>query len=278
MQKGQIVIGVGALILVFTLYFLGKTVQKKEQLSTPTLENFSFDQYEQLQLSKLSSEQQKELLALKAQIKSIKLSDTTALKALYLKVSDLWKNSGNLSMGAYNFYRFAKIGGSKADLENAGDVLVNAYKSGPDSTISNNLITFALRSYEEAIGKDGSDVGLRIKLAEVYVQGSQEPMKGVGILRQLVDSLPDNVPVLLALGRLSIQSGQFDKAKERLQKVLKIQPQNTEALYFMAITEAQMGHNDEAVRLFEMCKLIVADKNFNKEIDEIVKSLKSKKV
>ena len=38
--------------------------------------------------------------------------------------------------------------------------------------------------------------------------------------------------------------------------------------------EAQLGHNDEAIRLFEMCKLIVNNKDFNKEIDEIVKNLK----
>jgi cytochrome c-type biogenesis protein CcmH/NrfG len=163
-------------------------------------------------------------------------------------------------------------------MENAGDVLVSAYKSTEDSVILNNLITFALRSYEDAVLKDGNDVDLKIKLADAYVQGSQEPMKGIGILRQLSDSLPDNVPVLLALGRLSIQSGQYDKAKERLQKILQLEPQNTEALYFLAITEAQLGHDDEAIRLFEMCKLLVNNIEFNKEIDEIVKNLKSKKV
>ena len=181
-------------------------------------------------------------------------------------------------MGAYYFYQFAKVEGTKVAMENAGDVLVSAYKSTEDSVILNNLITFALRSYEDAVLKDGNDVDLKIKLADAYVQGSQEPMKGIGILRQLSDSLPDNVPVLLALGRLSIQSGQYDKAKERLQKILQLEPQNTEALYFLAITEAQLGHDDEAIRLFEMCKLLVNNIEFNKEIDEIVKNLKSKKV
>ena len=57
-------------------------------------------------------------------------------------------------------------------------------------------------------------------------------------------------------------------------KVLQTAPQNTEALYFMAITEAQLGHKEEAIRLFDMCKLLVNNKDFNKEIDDIVKSLK----
>ncbi|MBK9330486.1 MAG: tetratricopeptide repeat protein [Sphingobacteriales bacterium] len=83
---------------------------------------------------------------------------------------------------------------------------------------------------------------------------------------------------MLALGRLSIQSGQYDKAKERLQKVRKLSPQNTEAMYFLAITEAQLGHTEEAIRMFGNVQRVGRNKDFDKEIDEVVKNLKSKKV
>lgn len=274
MQKGQIALGVGTIILALALYFGGKTVVKKDTVAAVHTEGISFEQYEQQQTAKLLPAERTQLQALETSVKASNPSDTSILKALFKQTSEFWKNLNNPALGSYYFYKFAKIEDSKLALENAGDALVNAYKSTGDSVILNNLITFALRSYEEAVQKDGSDVELKIKLADAYVQGSQEPMKGIGMLRQLADSLPDNVPVLLALGRLSMQSGQFDKAKDRLKKVLRLEPQNTEALYFMAITEAQLGHNDEAIRLFEMCKLIVNNKDFNKEIDEIVKSLK----
>lgn len=278
MQKGQIALGVGTIILALALYFGGKTVVKKEQTATVSTGSFSFEQYEQQQTAKLLPAEKSQLAAITEALKAVKPADTATFKKLYLQTSDFWKNLNNPALGAYYFYQFAKVEGTKVAMENAGDVLVSAYKSTEDSVILNNLITFALRSYEDAVLKDGNDVDLKIKLADAYVQGSQEPMKGIGILRQLSDSLPDNVPVLLALGRLSIQSGQYDKAKERLQKILQLEPQNTEALYFLAITEAQLGHDDEAIRLFEMCKLLVNNIEFNKEIDEIVKNLKSKKV
>jgi tetratricopeptide (TPR) repeat protein len=277
-QKGQIALGVGTIILALALYFGGKTVVKKEQTAIVKTESFSFEQYEQQQTAKLLPAEKSQLAAIVEALKAVKPADTATFKKLYLQTSDFWKNLNNPALGAYYFYQFAKVEGTKVAMENAGDVLVSAYKSTEDSVILNNLITFALRSYEDAVLKDGNDVDLKIKLADAYVQGSQEPMKGIGILRQLSDSLPDNVPVLLALGRLSIQSGQYDKAKERLQKILQLEPQNTEALYFLAITEAQLGHDDEAIRLFEMCKLLVNNIEFNKEIDEIVKNLKSKKV
>ena len=53
---------------------------------------------------------------------------------------------------------------TKIAYSNAGDVLIEAYKNHADSIISNNLITFAVRSYENAIEMDSSDVELQIKL------------------------------------------------------------------------------------------------------------------
>jgi len=273
-QKGQIALGVGALILVLALYFAGKTTSKKEVSKPISAVSFSLEQYESQQIAKLLPAEKTQLSDITSAINAAKPADTAITKKLYLQASEFWKNIGNISLGAYYFSKFADVEATKKAYADAGDVLINAYKNGTDSVISNNLITFALHSYENAVQKDSNDVELKIKLAEVYVQGSQEPMKGIGILRDLSEKLPNNIPVLLALGRLSIQSGQYDKAKERLQKVMQLEPQNTEALYFLAITEAQLGHKEEAIRLFDMCKLLVNNKDFNKEIDDIVKSLK----
>ena len=279
MQKGQLILGFGTLALALALYFGGKTVQKKADThSASKVESISLEQYAQLQIAKLADSSKTTVSSLLDQLKKANKIDTTKTKEINLQLSRFWKNIGNEALGTYYFYQFAQIDQTKDVLANAGDALVIAYKNVADSTISNNLITFALRSYEQAAQKDGRDIELQIKIADVYVQGSQEPMKGIGILRHLADSLPDNIPVSLALGRLSIQSGQYDKAKERFKKVLQLDPQNTEALYFLAITEAQLGHNDEAIRLFEMCKTLVNKEDFNKEIDEIVNSLKNKKV
>lgn len=276
MQKGQIALAIGAIILVLLLFFVGKTTVKKDNTitQTNTVVPISIDEYEKQQITKLAQSEKTQLASFSEAIKATKKEDTATLKKLYLQTSDFWKSKGNLTLNAYYFYQYANIDATKLAYTNAGDMFITVFKEGKDSLISNNLITFALRSYENAIQKDSNDVELQIKLAEVYVQGSQEPMKGIGILRDLAAKLPNNIPVLLALGKLSIQSGQYDKAKERLQKVLQLEPQNTEALYFLAITEAQLGHKEEAIRLFDMCKLLVNNKDFNKEIDDIVKSLK----
>lgn len=281
MQRGQIALGVITLILVVALYFAGNTGAKKKKTNNtdahaPT-ENISFEQYEQQQTEKLTAAEKVQVAAIKDSIAAIALTDTSSLKKLYIHLSDFWKKLNQPAISAFYYYQYAAKDGGKNTLENAGDNFVEVYKNGTDSIISNNLITFALRSYEEGVQKDTGDINLQIKLADAYVQGSSEPMKGIGMLRELEQKHPDNISILIALGRLSIQSGQLDKAKERFKKVLQKEPQNTEALYFMAITEAQLGHTEEAIRLFEMCKAIINHPDFNKEIDEIVKSLKNKK-
>lgn len=278
MRKGQIAIVAGGLVLVGLLYFAGKTVlPKKEHKAAHTTESISFEQYEQLRTEQLPEAEKSAYTQLQQQMKAVADGDTATLRPLLQQASGFWHKVGNEPLSAYYMYRLAQVAPEKHAYIHAGDDFVNAFKSGADSIISNNLITFALRSYEEALQKFGDDVEVKIKLAEVYVQGSPEPMKGIEMLRKLSDSLPDNVPALLALGRLSIQSGQYDKAKERLRKVLLLEPENTEAMYFMAISEAQLGNNQEAIRFFEMCKLLVKNEEFSKEIDVIVNDLKNKK-
>lgn len=275
MQKGQIAVGIGAIILVLALYFGGKTVVKKDKpTETHAHQGITFEEYERQQISKLNENEKTQLDALSKSIQSILASDSASLKQNFTQMAAFWNSVQNPALAAYYTYKHLSIDNSALAHTQAGDELVLAYKSTEDSVILNNLITFALQSYEAAYKKDSSNIDLKLKLADAYVNGSQEPMKGIGILKELESQHPDNIKVLLSLGRMSIQSGQYDKAKERLNKILKLTPQNQEAIYFLAITEAELGHTDEAIRLFEMCKLLVNNNDFSKEIDEIINNLK----
>ncbi len=76
MQKGQIALGVGTLILALALYFGGKTVVKKENNSTAVkAESFSFEQYEEQQTAKLLPAEKTQLAAISDAIKAAKPAD-----------------------------------------------------------------------------------------------------------------------------------------------------------------------------------------------------------
>jgi cytochrome c-type biogenesis protein CcmH/NrfG len=62
-----------------------------------------------------------------------------------------------------------------------------------------------------------------------------------------------------------------------LEKALQLEPQNTEAMYLLAVTEAEAGNSEKAIRLLELCKQLVANPEFDKEIDTFIQDLKNKK-
>jgi cytochrome c-type biogenesis protein CcmH/NrfG len=62
---------------------------------------------------------------------------------------------------------------------------------------------------------------------------------------------PRDLEALVALGRISLQSGQVPKAIELYKRALEIDATNVSALSGMAMILAQAGHNDQALTLFE---------------------------
>jgi cytochrome c-type biogenesis protein CcmH/NrfG len=111
-------------------------------------------------------------------------------------------------------------------------------------------------------------------LAASFIEGTGETMQGVQMLLSITREKPDNVPANLMLGRLAIQSGQFDKAVQRFETVLKSEPENTEALYFLAEAYKGKGNKQKAIELFEKCKKIVNNPEFNRDIDQYINSFK----
>jgi cytochrome c-type biogenesis protein CcmH/NrfG len=111
-------------------------------------------------------------------------------------------------------------------------------------------------------------------LAASYIEGTGETMQGVQLLLGVTREKPNNIQANLMLGRLSIQSGQFDKALGRFETVLKQEPENTEALYFLAETYKGKGNKEKAIELFEKCKKVVNKPQFSKDIDAYVNSFK----
>lgn len=63
----------------------------------------------------------------------------------------------------------------------------------------------------------------QVKTAEAValVQG-EDPMRGIMMLREVLQEDPDNVEAHWHLGLFSIQSGQYDKALERFKKVREL--------------------------------------------------------
>ena len=87
----------------------------------------------------------------------------------------------------------------------------------------------AVSSFEKAISLDPMEIEYRVSLALCYVEHPPEdnPMKGIQSLLRLSEQSPENTSVQFHLARFGLATGQVDKAIERLEYALELQPGET---------------------------------------------------
>jgi tetratricopeptide (TPR) repeat protein len=128
----------------------------------------------------------------------------------------------------------------------------------------------AIQSYRTAIELDSSVLDTRVKLASCYLDRSAETMMGVTMLLSVVEEDSMHVNANLLLGRFGIVSSQFDKAVKRLENVLSLQPENTEALFLIGEAYLGMGEKEKAVEAFLKCKELIESEQLKKELDQYI--------
>lgn len=279
MGRNQIgVVALGLCLLLSLFFFAPNKKGKKQKLDIKTNQptsKISFQDFEKKSKKELTASLLSNLDALEGNLTKNSSSPEEKENSIR-KIADFWKSQNNTVLTAWYSFKIAETNKLKVAYENACNNFLIALNSEKDSLISNNLITFALLSFENAEKQGETSVDLKIKLARLYTEKSQDPMKGIGLLRGIIEKDSNNIPTLIELGRLSIMSGQYEKAKDRLEKVMKLQPENTEALYFLAVTNEGLGNKDLAIKQLEMCKIMVANPEFDIEINEYIKNLKNK--
>jgi tetratricopeptide (TPR) repeat protein len=87
--------------------------------------------------------------------------------------------------------------------------------------------------------------------AAVKKVSGENPMEGILALRALAEAEPPNVDAVVWLGIFGIQSGQFDKARERFSEALTLEPGHLEATWQLAMLDMEEGAYDRAVVGFE---------------------------
>ena len=128
----------------------------------------------------------------------------------------------------------------------------------------------ATQVHKEVLGVDA-----KINKAVSIVKEGKQPMKGIMLLREVLEEDPNNVRALYQLGVFSVQSGQLDKAIERFKQVLKIEEKNTDALFYLGHAYANTGETDLALKQFEKIKANSDNEELIREANKYITELKS---
>ncbi|GAB4419506.1 MAG: hypothetical protein OHK0039_32000 [Bacteroidia bacterium] len=114
---------------------------------------------------------------------------------------------------------------------------------------------------------------LLLGLAYIESRRSENSMKGILTIRQVLDINPDNVEASLQLGRFSIQTGQFDKAEARFRTVLRLDPRNEAAQVQLAAALAGQDKHSEARSTLETLLENTVDPDIQRKATELLNSL-----
>jgi tetratricopeptide (TPR) repeat protein len=135
-----------------------------------------------------------------------------------------------------------------------------------------------IKSYEKALAFNPNNLAVKINLATAIVESSSlletQPMRGISLLREVIQADSNNIEAHLQLGLFSLTSYQFEKAIERFKKVLSIDSTRVDVYVYLGDAYVKLGNTAKAIECFEKYKNRITDSLIIKDIDEYIKNLK----
>ena len=137
----------------------------------------------------------------------------------------------------------------------------------------------AINGFEKALGFNSDNLSTKTNLGTSIVESSSllgnQPMKGITLLREVIQKDSNNIEANLQLGLFSVTSQQFQKAIERFHRILRIDSTHIDMYVYLGDTYLTMGEKQKAIESYENYKIRVKDTLIIKDIDEYIKKLKN---
>jgi tetratricopeptide (TPR) repeat protein len=282
--KKQFILAGAGLFLVSILFFFGRTTSQKKDVvadneSKSSEKIFDIQQFIVQEKAKLSPD--RVVLVSKLE-NSISRGDVLSqqIKANEA-LANFWKDSVKL-YEPYAFYTSlaSKLVNSEKNLTFAARIFLENLRGEKDEAKLDWETKEAIDLFERAIKLNPSNDDLRIGLGSAYIYGkgrngnAAETMQGILELVNVVKKDSTNMKAQLMVGVGGLVSGQFDKAIVRLQKVVTAQPDNAEAIAYLADAYAGKGNKAEAVKWYTVSKRLINDPHYTEEVDARIKTLR----
>jgi cytochrome c-type biogenesis protein CcmH/NrfG len=169
---------------------------------------------------------------------------------------------------------------SEKNLTFAAQLMLDDLRNEPNAAKRGWKGEQAVDLFQRAIVLNPSNTDLKVGLGSCFVFGKgmagdpQETMKGIQQLLQVVRSDSMNMKAQLVLGIGGVISNQYPKAVDRLLTVIKNEPDNLEAVSWLADAYAGKGDKANALKWYAISKRMVNNPQYTKEVDERIKMLK----
>ncbi|MFT7032425.1 MAG: tetratricopeptide (TPR) repeat protein [Cyclobacteriaceae bacterium] len=154
----------------------------------------------------------------------------------------------------------------------AGDIFFKAFGFSKEQSDVIKFSKKAASCFEKVLETDSDNPDAKAKLAMTLVS-SATPMQGIMMLREVLAEYPKNETALYNLGILSMQSGQYDKAVERFEKLIEVNAGNVQAYFYLGVSYFELKQKDKASELFNRVKELDDDPAIIQAADGYLKEI-----
>ena len=185
-----------------------------------------------------------------------------------LKLSDKFAQLQKFDSAAFYAEKAALLSPSIENLVRTGDRYYEAYGFAIDDQKAKNLGTKTREYYQKALDQNPGLLAAKANMAMTYVN-TENPMQGILMLREVIDTDPTNELALFNLGILSMRSNQYSKAADRFRQILTNNPANTKAKFYLGLTLVELGDKEQARKVLSEVKKEEKDPVIQQAIGEL---------
>ncbi|GAB3414321.1 hypothetical protein GCM10027516_04570 [Niabella aquatica] len=216
------------------------------------ISSFSIDSALEVAKSKLSERNISRLGQLEASVSGT--ADNQQKIHAYHQLSGFWKDSIKAFVPyAWYMAEEARLENSEKNLNFAGHLFLNNLQHVENTEMARWMALQAKDLFERSLKLNPGNDSAKVGLGATYMFGgiSNAPMEGIAKIRDVVAKDSTNVYAQMTLAMGSLMSGQTDKAKERLEIITRLDPENLQAVLLLADIYEKQENKQEALKFYQ---------------------------
>lgn len=271
--KAQIIIIAGILILFVLLLFANtKAPLKVKDLEKEKAEtSMGPAALVEMAMADLPADKKDKVETLKAKLTSAGNSQKEAVLDSLVELMESFKKP---ELAAYYQEQIAALKPTSENWDKAGSLYYSSTRLVKEQQRP-QLYQQAVKCFSKVLSIDSTNTDARVSLGVCYVEGTSDPMKGIMLLRGVVEKDSTNINAQLNLGFFAMKSGQFEKAIDRFNKVIRIKPDYLDAYLYLADAHEKTDNKAKAIEDLEKYVHLTDDVTVKKEIQNYINKLKN---
>ena len=253
MNKKQLWLIIGGFILIQIFYFGFSTVQLEKEGNVgaegEVTMDHGWDDHLQDAMAVLNEEDRDTIATWMNRAEE---KDILSLKQL----SSFWVSKSEWEMAGHYLEEIAEVNPTVENMVTAARTYATGSQQAGDEEHRTYLRQKTLSLYDKAIEQDADNFTPQLErvLFQIKSPDGENPMQGILSLVELSKKFPTEPEVFIHLGRFAIQTGQWDKAIERLEEAYKLAPDNKEIICLLSTAYKEVGDTDKSSEYSRRCE------------------------